>query len=121
MQTRERGDQGEEAAAQHLMGQGVRILERNFHCRTGEIDLIGRDSDSLIFIEVRSRRPGALVDGIESVNFRKQRRLIAAARFYLHRHGLHDVPCRFDVIGVTHCPENGYAFDWISNAFDDTP
>lgn len=121
MQTRERGDQGEAAAAQFLMSQGIRIIEYNFHCRTGEIDLIGRDSDSLIFIEVRSRRSGALVDGIESVNFRKQRRLIAAARFYLHRHGLHNLPCRFDVIGVTHSPENGYDFHWITNAFDDTP
>ena len=121
MQTRERGSQSEEAAAQYLISQGMKVLERNFHCRTGEIDLIGRDRDSLVFVEVRSRRPGALVDGVESVNFRKQRRLIAAARFYLHRYGLHDFPCRFDVIGVTHCPENGYDFDWIPNAFNDTP
>lgn len=121
MDRRNQGREAETAAAQFLESRGMRILERNFNCRAGEIDLIGHDGESLAFIEVRARREGALVDGLASVDERKQRKLIRAARFYLHRHGIDNCFCRFDMISVTITSESGYQFEWIPNAFDATP
>lgn len=121
MDRRSQGREAETAAADYLESEGVRIVERNFNCRAGEIDLIGHDGASLAFIEVRARREDALVDGAASVNERKRRKLIRAARFYLHRYGLDDCFCRFDMIAVTITPEQRYGFEWITNAFDATP
>ncbi|XOZ33493.1 YraN family protein [Halomonadaceae bacterium KBTZ08] len=120
MDRRRQGQDAERAAADYLESEGMRILERNFTCRAGEIDLIGDDGDSLAFIEVRARREAALVDGATSVDERKQRKLIRAARFYLHRYGLDNCFCRFDMIGVTITEAHGYQFEWITNAFDAT-
>ena len=121
MDTRSQGRQAETAAADYLESQGVRILERNFNCRAGEIDLIGHDGESLVFIEVRARQEDALVDGATSVDERKRRKLIRAARFYLHRNGLNDCFCRFDMLAVTITRNHRYEFEWITNAFDETP
>ena len=121
MDQRNQGRDAETAAADFLESKGMRILERNFNCRAGEIDLIGHDGESLAFIEVRARKEGALVDGLASVDERKQRKLIRAARFYLHRYGLDNCFCRFDMIAVTIIPGNDYRFEWIPNAFDATP
>lgn len=121
MDRRRQGQEAELAAADYLESGGMRIVERNFNCRAGEIDLIGHDGDSLAFIEVRARREAALVDGAASVDERKRRKLIRAARFYLHRYGLDNCVCRFDMIAVTITETRGYEFEWITNAFDATP
>lgn len=120
MGRRERGFQAEQAAASYLEEQGLVIRDANFNCRAGEIDLVAMDGEALVFVEVRARRQGALVDGAESVSGRKKHRLIRAARFFLHRHGLHDSPCRFDVMAVTLHNDGRRDFQWIRNAFDAT-
>lgn len=121
MQSKARGYHAERAAARYLETQGLRIHTSNFSCRAGEIDLIAVEDDSLVFVEVRARRTGSLVDGVDSVSGNKQKRLIRAARFYLHRHGLNECFCRFDLVAVTIQPSNHYDFEWIRNAFDATP
>lgn len=120
MQRRERGFHAEHAAANYLREQGLVIRNNNFSCRAGEIDLIALDGESLVFVEVRARQQGALVDGAESISGRKKQRLIRAARFFLHRHGLHDSICRFDVIAITLHNDGHQDFQWIRNAFDAT-
>ncbi len=92
-----RGIQGEQYAAAFLVRKGLEIIVRNYRCRRGEVDLIARDGDVLVFVEVRWRT-GNLYGGAEnSIDFYKQRRLIAAARHYLGCR--EDVPaCRFDAI-----------------------
>ncbi|TDT37891.1 putative endonuclease [Halospina denitrificans] len=120
MDRRERGFHAERAAASYLRDQGLIIREANFSCRAGEIDLIAIDGDCLVFVEVRARRRGALVDGAESISARKKLRLIRAARFFLHRHGLNDCFCRFDVIAVSLESNSQEHFQWIRNAFDAT-
>lgn len=120
MDRQEQGRSAEAAAAAFLESRGVRILERNFNCRAGEIDLIGHDGESLAFVEVRARREGALVDGLASVDGRKRHKLIRAARFYLHRYGLDDCFCRFDMVAVTITGDSDYSLEWIPNAFDAT-
>lgn len=113
-----KGNDAEAATAKYLAKHGLTIEKRNFHCRRGELDIVARDQDSIVFVEVRARQNNALVDPIESVGYSKQRRLISAASYYIHRFGLHERPCRFDVIGVTLEQDGTYQFNWIRNAFD---
>lgn len=91
------GDRGERAAARHLRRRGLRIITRNYRTPQGEIDLIARDGDTLVFVEVKSRRQGTPA---EAVTPEKQRRLTLAALHFMKRHDLLDCPCRFDVVAV---------------------
>lgn len=93
------GNRGERVAADHLCRQGLRILARGYRTPYGEIDLVARDGDVLVFIEVKSRRQG---EPAEAVTAEKQRRLTLAALRFLTEHRLLDqVPCRFDVVAIT--------------------
>ena len=89
----------EDAAAEHLRKLGYAILERNFRTRLGEIDIVARDGDSVVFVEVRSRADASFGSPQETVGFVKQRRIIKAAAFYAQSRGL-DCPMRFDVIAI---------------------
>lgn len=91
----------EQYAMQHLSEQGYDIIETNFYCRSGEIDIIARHKGYLVFIEVKYRTSNRLGEPEEAVNYRKQQRIIRSARFYLLRHGLgENIPCRFDVVVI---------------------
>ena len=120
MERRTIGFKAERAASGFLRDQGLIIREANFSCRAGEIDLIAMEGDCLVFVEVRARQRGDLVDGAESISASKKRRLIRAARFFLHRHGLDECFCRFDVIAVRLERSGQHHFQWIKNAFDAT-
>lgn len=110
------GRWAEDAAAAYLTGQGLRLRERNFRCRLGEIDLIMTDGAQLVFVEVRYRRSGRYGAGFETVTRAKRRRLMAAARAYLARHRGADAFCRFDVVSVAK-PNYAAEFVWIRDAF----
>lgn len=110
------GNHTEAVAARYLQSRGVTIVERNVFSRGGEIDLIGRDGEALVFFEVRYRGAGSLAGGAESVTPAKQRRLIRAASFYLHRHGLWNIPSRIDVIAIAPGDVKKYRIQWIKNA-----
>ena len=98
---RETGSRYEELAAASLIRMGFEILEQNYRCRLGEIDLIARDGRYLVFLEVKYRSSGLSGDPAEAVDRKKQRRIIQAARYYLLTHGLgEDTPCRFDVAAI---------------------
>ncbi|HJC25141.1 MAG TPA: YraN family protein [Candidatus Eisenbergiella merdavium] len=114
MNRREIGTAYEEAAAVFLEGKGVRILEKNFRCREGEIDLIGRDGEYLVFFEVKYRKNADAGFPAEAVGIAKQKKICRAAKYYLYRkHWGESVPVRFDVIAV--CAER---MNWYQNAFD---
>jgi len=106
------GDDKERLARSYLEGQGLRLLAHNYRCRRGEIDLVMRDADTLVFVEVRFRASSAFGTPAESVDVHKQRRLAATAAHYLQRHPT-ALPCRFDVISVG----GGDRIDWIRDAF----
>ena len=91
------GDRGERAAARFLRRQGLRVLARGFRARSGEIDLIARDGDILVFVEVKARRQGVPA---EAVTEEKQRRITLAALQFLRKHGLLEQRCRFDVVAI---------------------
>ena len=114
---RQRGTASEKRAVAFLEQQGMTLLESNFTCRRGEIDLIMQDRDTIVFVEVRSRQTARHVSPLESIGPTKQRRLIMAARYYLMRKKLHDrVDCRFDCIGITGNGKNN-ELTWIADAF----
>ena len=79
----DRGQQAENAAAQWLQQQGLSLLQRNYRCRQGEIDLIMQDNDDLVFVEVRWRKHHSHGGALASVDYHKQKRLILAARHFL--------------------------------------
>ncbi|MDN5346640.1 MAG: putative endonuclease [Clostridia bacterium] len=94
------GRLGEEAAANYLKAMGYRILERNFRCRLGEIDLIALEKDELVFVEVRTRTSLSLGLPQESVRHWKRHKLRELASFYLKKFPDKTPPCRFDVVAV---------------------
>lgn len=116
MNSRVIGREWEREALKRLQAAGLELLDRNYQCRMGELDLVLRDGDSVAFVEVRFRRRSDFGSGAESVSVSKRRRLIAAAQHYLQRHpGLADRPCRFDVVAIG--PGATPQIEWIRNAF----
>lgn len=108
------GKFAENRAEKFLAAAGLRILERNYRCRHGEIDLIAQDGSTLVFVEVRSRSRQDFGTAAESITPAKQRRIIAAARHYLA--ALSRMPaCRFDVVTL----DQGGGPVWLKSAFED--
>ena len=111
------GDAGEAYAAACLEAEGFRVIDRNFRTRQGEIDLVACDTQYLVFVEVKARKPGSMVSPEEAVDFYKQRRLLYAAEYYLAGHPTALQP-RFDVMCVEHGPDGEMRLsNWIENAF----
>src|SRR5438045_9507502 len=106
------GARAEEPCAALMRAAGLRLIERNWRCRHGEIDLIAEERGTLVFAEVRMRSPGNFGGAAESVTAAKRARLIAAARLYLIRRP--EVACRFDVFLIDGPPRH---VQWIRSAF----
>lgn len=95
------GKLGEDAAEAFLSKQNYRIVARNWRCRTGELDIVAEQAETLVFVEVRTRRSsGRFGLAKESVDIRKQMKVKETAQFYLHRYQKYELPVRFDVIAV---------------------
>jgi len=117
---RAQGGEWEKIAETFLNGRGLKTLQRNFHCRLGEIDLIMMDQRTLVFTEVRFRKDSAHGSGAESVTFIKQKRITRAAQRFLQQHQHHpSQTCRFDVVSIGN-EEGRILLNWIRNAFDAT-
>ena len=114
MNTRKQGAQKEEQVCAYLLSKGVRICERNFRCRQGEIDIIGYDGAYLVFFEVKYRSSGSKGTAAEAVGYAKQKRICRVADYYRVMHQCReDTPIRFDVVAV-----DGETVNWVKNAFD---
>lgn len=114
MNTRKKGAQKEEEVCAYLHSKGVKIVERNFRNRQGEIDIIGYDGDYLVFFEVKYRRGKSRGSAAEAVVSAKQRKICQVADYYRMLHQCaEDTPIRFDVVAV-----DGEDVTWIKNAFD---
>ncbi|NOX75433.1 MAG: YraN family protein [Gammaproteobacteria bacterium] len=113
----ETGKRAEDAACDFLRTKGLSLVERNYLCPRGEIDLIMRDARTTVFVEVRYRRSSRFGSGAESVDWRKQRKLLATAAHYLLLHPkAAKQACRFDVVSLS--GSDGHAqLDWIPDAF----
>jgi len=112
------GEEGEEAAADFLKSKGLKIIERNFRIRGGEIDIVAKDGSTICFTEVKTRRSSTYGTAQESVSFFKKNRLIKAGLFYVAKHNLTDTNVRFDVICVTFTAAGRPQMDWLQNVFE---
>jgi putative endonuclease len=114
-----KGDDKERLAEEYLVAKGFSLIERNFLCKAGEIDLIMKDPTVkgqayLVFVEVRYRENNEFGGALASITAGKQRKLRRAAEFYLLKNfGNNPPPCRFDAIGI----EQQDNLEWIKNAF----
>jgi len=114
--THARGRAAEAVGVSWLERQGLRVKARNFRTKAGEIDVVGADADTLVFIEIKARSTRAFGPASTAVPPTKQRRIARAAALYLTRHP-HSGPCRFDVLAMDRV-EDGWSYDWIRDAFD---
>jgi len=111
------GKKGESLAASHLQKLNYKILERNYKCPLGEMDIIAREKDTLVFIEVKTRGSRDFGGPAAAVNERKQRQLSKVALTYLNQKKLTDSPARFDVVAVEFIPPL-FRIEVIRNAFE---
>jgi putative endonuclease len=111
--TQTTGRAAERRAEQLLTAAGLQLLQRNYRCRAGEIDLVMIDGVELVFVEVRYRRGTRFGGPLGSIDRAKQRRIGLAAAHYLQRHAWSG-PCRFDVVGLDGASDRP---EWIRDAF----
>ncbi len=112
------GQVNETLAEEHLIQQGLKTLDRNFHSRFGEIDLIMRDQQTLVFVEVKYRKSAAFGGAISAISLQKQTKIRLCANYYLQQHGLnaYNTACRFDVVAIQASSTNTQ-ITWLKNAF----
>lgn len=108
----EAGKKAEDRAAEHLQARGWTIVERNFRAKVGEIDLVMRDGEEIVFVEVRARAARGFGGAAASVDASKQRKLVRAARLWLAARGWQG-PCRFDVVAI-----DGGVLEHLPGAFE---
>ncbi|WP_058476435.1 YraN family protein [Legionella steigerwaltii] len=113
--TQQKGRIAEEKALAYLKKQGLKFITQNYSCRLGEIDLIMRDKDQLVFIEVRSRVSTQFGGGIASVTYTKRQKILKTATYYMLEHQKYDqFALRFDVLSID---GKSATINWIKDAF----
>ncbi len=117
----QQGEDAELASFHYLKTQGLKLIETNFQCRHGEIDIIMLDKRTLVFVEVRFRKNDHFGGGLESITTSKQNKLRKTAELYLQKHSQYE-NARFDVVSMSKNNQNNsqtqpYTFNWIVNAF----
>mgnify|MGYP000085479978 CR=1 FL=1 len=110
------GDKGEELAVKFLKKKGYKIIKRNYRTPTGEIDIIAKDGDKLVFVEVKTRTDSLFGHPVEAVDYRKQRKIKTAALHYLATQKK-EMPARFDIISIRIGPD-GKTIEHLKDAFE---
>ena len=117
LEQRDIGRLAEESACRHLQMHGLTLIDKNYRCKIGEIDLIMQDKEHVVFVEVRHRENNERGSGLESVDKRKMNKIIRTATLYLQdKEWLYKVHSRFDVISMLG-PIHTAEIEWIKNAF----
>ena len=117
MESYQKGKIGEEIARIYLEQKGFKILEQNYHSRQGEVDLIAKFRDLLVFIEVKSYSYRSYGSPFGAITKTKRRSIIHAARTYLYRNRIKDINCRFDVLSIYHKRDGSNEIDHLEDAF----
>ena len=115
---REIGLRGEDIAREHLEALGFSIVSRNFRTRFGEIDLVAKDGDTTVFVEVKARRSWQFGRAVEQITKGKQRKIMKVAREYLRRYGAFAVCVRFDVLAIDILPGGEVRIEHVRGAFN---
>ena len=112
------GEVGEAIACRHLESRGLVVLARNFRCRSGEVDVVARDGDTTVFVEVKERAGVSHGQACDAVTFGKRRRIVRAARIYAAARGLSESPLRFDVVSIDWTDDGRPRIRHDASAFD---
>jgi putative endonuclease len=112
------GQRGEQLAAAYLQQHGYTIVTTNWHCSRGELDIVARKNDTLVFVEVRTRHADSAESAFESIRPTKQSRVQKAAYLYLAEHKLHDASWRIDIIAVALPRSGSPLIEHIEDALD---
>jgi putative endonuclease len=115
--TTDLGSRGEFIAATYLTDAGLRVLDRNWRCREGELDIVAREATAIVFCEVKTRRATGFGHPVEAVTPAKQRRLRLLAHRWLDAHDEHAPDLRFDVVGVLVRPTGPALLTHLRGAF----
>jgi putative endonuclease len=113
------GVKAEQIALEYLESMGLQLVERNFRSPYGEIDLILRDKEMLVFAEVRYRDTDRYGDGADSITLSKRNRIIRTAKHFLATRKQDDCICRFDVVSASNSGDSGMQINWIKDAFEE--
>ena len=113
----ELGKKGENLALKTIRNMGYQDIVQNYRCRLGEIDLIARDGDTLVFLEIKTRRTGSTADAKEAVNARKRRQISKVALNYMKTNNCENTRARFDVVAIS-LVGSSPKIEVIKNAFD---
>ena len=108
------GIEGEDLAADYLANKGYILMERNWHYKHKEVDIIARNNKYLVFVEIKSRKADYIVSPLDSVTMKKQRFIIEAANAYIEKYNI-DIEVRFDIITIIYSPK--ITIEHIENAF----
>ncbi len=108
------GDSAEHDALEFLQQAGLKLISKNYRCKFGEIDLILKDGETLIFVEVRYRNTNKFGGAAASVNHHKQQKIMRTAEHYLQKNYRQPPACRLDVVAI----DNNQKIDWIKNAIE---
>src|SRR3989338_1931505 len=111
------GGWGEELASRFLSRKGYKILLKNFISPLGEIDLIARHKDVLVFVEVKARSSIDKGLPVEAVTFHKRAQLVKVAQYYMKRYSIQNIPCRFDVVSILFLSGKEAQIELVQNAF----
>ena len=114
------GKIGEDLACGELERRGYAIVARRYRRRGGELDIVARDGETMVFVEVKAREGREFGEGAEAIGGWKQRRMTAVALDYLARHQLTNAPCRFDVVSILLREAEDPVIEVYRNAFDAT-
>ncbi len=109
-----RGEKSEQQACHYLLAQGLQLIEKNFQCKQGELDLIMRDDKTIVIVEVRYRQSNKYGGALESITKKKQSRIIASTEYYLLKNKINSL-IRFDVVAMS----GDRDINWIKNAFQE--
>ena len=111
------GNGGEKLAVEYLQQHGYTIIESNYRCCYGEIDIIAKEGPVWCFVEVKTRKSNRFGRGFESITAVKRTHITKTAIFFLNQHRLDDAPARFDVVSIDFNSETEYKIELIRNAF----
>ncbi|MCL2086611.1 MAG: YraN family protein [Oscillospiraceae bacterium] len=116
---KERGEAGENLVCEYLEQNGATVLKRNYRQKCGEIDIIAKHNETLMFVEVKTRKKGSMIRGIQAIDYKKQNKIVKTAEIYLMNECSVEMPLRFDVAEVEVSGTNS-KITYYPDAFDGT-
>ncbi len=118
MDNRQKGRFGEKKAMTYLINHGYTIVDINYYCRYGEIDIVAKKAGIFVFVEVKARTSNAYGTPAEAISFIKQKRMVQSVQDYVQRNKIENYPLQMDVIEVYLLEDNRYNVNHIKNAFE---